>query len=43
MVIVCHEECKGLCPTCGVDMNEESCACRTGADPRWDSLQSVKS
>ncbi len=24
---VCREECRGLCPRCGVDQNQESCDC----------------
>ncbi len=24
---ICNEECKGLCATCGIDLNIESCAC----------------
>lgn len=25
--ILCKEDCKGLCPSCGCDLNEESCDC----------------
>jgi uncharacterized protein len=25
---LCDEECKGLCPTCGADLNTASCSCR---------------
>ena len=25
--ILCSEDCKGLCPTCGVDLNEKECSC----------------
>ena len=24
---LCKEECKGLCPGCGVDLNSETCNC----------------
>ena len=27
MQVLCKEECAGLCKTCGVDLNEESCDC----------------
>ena len=27
MVILCKEDCKGLCPHCGVNLNSESCNC----------------
>jgi uncharacterized protein len=25
---LCAEACKGLCPRCGIDLNQESCQCR---------------
>ncbi len=25
---LCHEECRGLCPVCGQDLNERRCDCR---------------
>ena len=25
--LVCREECKGLCPRCGANLNETSCSC----------------
>lgn len=42
--VVCDPECKGLCPRCGANLNEEACDC-TGeeADPRWDALRSLES
>lgn len=27
IVPICRTDCKGLCPTCGVNLNEETCAC----------------
>ena len=27
MRVLCSEDCKGLCPVCGADRNEVSCAC----------------
>jgi len=27
MIPVCREDCRGLCPTCGVNRNSESCEC----------------
>ena len=36
---LCKENCQGLCPDCGTDNNEKSCACRSGSmDPRWAPL-----
>ncbi len=26
--ILCQQECRGLCPRCGVDLNEEKCKCK---------------
>lgn len=30
---LCSEECKGLCPTCGVNFNHEICACASRPNP----------
>ncbi|MBN2417169.1 DUF177 domain-containing protein [bacterium] len=39
---LCSEDCKGLCPHCGTDLNKESCACsREQTDPRWDALKQI--
>jgi uncharacterized protein len=36
---LCREDCKGLCPTCGVNRNTTACSCaETPADPRWNAL-----
>lgn len=41
--IRCGEECKGLCPHCGADLNRETCACVQGEiDPRWAALAALK-
>ncbi|MGN1121265.1 MAG: YceD family protein [Eubacteriales bacterium] len=26
--VLCREDCKGLCPVCGANQNEKSCACK---------------
>ena len=39
---VCREECKGLCPTCGKDLNEGPCDCPESRDSRWDALRKVQ-
>jgi len=39
--IRCREDCKGLCSGCGVNLNDGTCECEPGADPRWDSLRSL--
>jgi uncharacterized protein len=40
---VCREDCKGLCPTCGKDLNEGPCDCPATRDSRWDTLRKVQS
>ena len=30
----CKEDCKGLCPKCGKDLNDGPCDCREDPDPR---------
>lgn len=40
---LCGEECKGLCPKCGKDLNEGECGCdRTVMDPRWAALKGIQ-
>jgi len=41
---LCREECAGLCPTCGADLNLGPCGCaRRAIDPRWAALEVVRS
>lgn len=35
---LCSEDCKGLCPGCGVDLNVEQCRCQKEIDPRLAGL-----
>lgn len=40
---LCREDCKGLCPGCGRNLNTEACACgATPADPRWNALADLR-
>jgi len=40
--LLCRDDCRGLCPICGVDWNRQKCSCaREEADPRWDSLKKL--
>ncbi len=40
---VCAEDCRGLCPKCGVNRNQESCACaQDKGDPRLAVLRNLK-
>ncbi|MFE9274456.1 YceD family protein [Paenibacillus glucanolyticus] len=37
---VCSADCKGLCPNCGKDLNEDTCCCDTEViDPRLAGLK----
>jgi uncharacterized protein len=38
----CREDCKGLCPTCGADLNAGACDCAPATDSRWDALRKVR-
>lgn len=39
---LCSDDCKGLCPLCGVNLNHSSCSCNTEVtDPRFDILDSL--
>lgn len=40
---LCQEDCKGLCPHCGKNLNEGACECadNTEIDPRWTSLAQI--
>ena len=40
--LLCTEDCRGLCPQCGVDLNNDKCDCQPLIDPRWEALAAVK-
>lgn len=39
---VCREDCKGLCPKCGKNLNKETCTCADKGDGRWSALDGLK-
>ena len=40
---LCKDECKGLCPHCGRNLNTGECECAKAAtDPRWEALKDLK-
>jgi uncharacterized protein len=42
MAPLCREECRGLCPACGADLNAGPCGCeRERSDPRWQTLRGL--
>lgn len=36
--MLCKEDCKGLCPKCGKNLNNEQCNCKKEVDPRMAAL-----
>ena len=37
--VLCRPDCKGLCPRCGQNLNQEACSCVAApADIRWNAL-----
>lgn len=42
MKVLCKEDCKGLCPTCGHNLNLGPCECKAeDSDSRWDALKAL--
>ncbi|HEV7474728.1 MAG TPA: DUF177 domain-containing protein [Pyrinomonadaceae bacterium] len=40
--VLCSENCKGICATCGVDRNATECGCDSQqVDPRWAGLKEL--
>lgn len=44
VVPVCSEDCKGLCPQCGTNLNFNSCSCKPASDKAspWAALRDFK-
>jgi uncharacterized protein len=41
--VICRSDCRGLCPSCGANLNHEECRCETHAtDPRLAPLARLK-
>ncbi len=39
---LCREDCSGICPSCGKNLNEGPCSCRReDRDPRWSPLEKL--
>ena len=39
---LCRQDCAGLCPTCGHNLNQGGCGCPPqGPDPRWSGLNKL--
>jgi uncharacterized protein len=39
---LCRSDCRGLCPSCGANLNEERCECEAPRDPRWGALDVLR-
>jgi uncharacterized protein len=40
---LCRDDCRGLCPVCGINRNRETCDCQpTWVDPRLEPLRALK-
>jgi len=41
--VLCKENCKGLCPKCGINLNKATCNCKLDSeiDPRLDALKKL--
>jgi len=43
MKSLCREDCSGLCPICGINLNEEGCECQRGrGHPGFSKLRFLK-
>lgn len=41
--VTCREDCKGLCPHCGKNLNEGPCSCAVEEEePRWAALKEIR-
>lgn len=39
---LCRDDCRGLCPQCGVNRNENTCECKVEKlDSRWNGLRNL--
>ncbi len=39
--LLCRDDCRGLCPRCGKNLNEGPCGCRPETDPRFAVLEQL--
>ena len=40
--VVCRDDCKGICPQCGKDLNAGPCDCEPANEARWQPLKALK-
>ena len=39
--VLCDQDCKGLCHTCGANLNTQDCSCESAEDPRFIALRDL--
>jgi len=39
---LCRPDCRGLCPSCGADLNQGACRCDTAGNARWQALAAIR-
>ncbi len=39
--VLCRDDCRGLCPSCGQNLNLGPCDCQSEPDPRWAALAAL--
>ena len=43
MQFICSESCKGICPNCGQNRNQQDCQCQVQpVDDRWTQLKAIR-
>jgi uncharacterized protein len=40
--LLCRDDCRGICPRCGKDLNAGPCGCAPATDSRWQQLAAQK-
>ena len=40
--LLCKQDCKGLCPKCGINLNEQQCDCNTSRENAFSVLKNIK-
>lgn len=40
--LLCAHDCRGLCSSCGADLNRGACGCGPRDDPRWAPLRDLR-
>ena len=40
--LLCKDDCKGLCPKCGANLNEQQCDCDTSRENAFSALKNLK-